>query len=420
MKGGIYQLKIYRFVFMDVKNILTGLFDRLSGLRAERPTAGTKFRLMGMVADIAEVAQTLQQEVLLRVSQEAALDVDVDVDFADLAEQVMSMELMPANAGLQEQTEQVNDALGALSAVLAQIDDQLSRRHKDEEYARVYEQEKRRYMNSGTPGRVRRTFDDWLYDVCTGVPNLEHINDYVTEKLVHMFEKGVFNAKVEHIQRATRYPAEFDFSQLDDDHKLRKTVHKHYSEFRKLVDYYDGYLVVDPVKVGRHFFASRHEENAKAHRSAFMKYMHKIELAQQERRKVLDAQADDGEEQNPQLNYFAPAKHLKMLLQEEWFEIHRTDKRYDQQWTDGFISALMKSDHKVYVATEWGRNRRQDYVRGCVLGLLKEGGVIKGSMDSIARSAGVCENYRTFSKYMGQCRQEPYADWVLEYIRLHQ
>ena len=404
---------------MDVKNILTGLFYRLSGLRAERPTAGTKFRLMGMVADIAEVAQTLQQEVLLRVSQEAALDVDVDVDFADLAEQVMSMELMPANAGLQEQTEQVNDALGALSAVLAQIDDQLSRRHKDEEYARVYEQEKRRYMNSGTPGRARRTFDDWLYDVCTGMPNLEHINDYVTEKLVHMFEKGVFNAKVEHIQRATRYPAEFDFSQLDDDHKLRKTVHKHYSEFRKLVDYYDGYLVVDPVKVGRHFFASRHEENAKAHRSAFMKYMHKIELAQQERRKLLDAQAGDGEEQNPQLNYFAPALHLKMLLQEEWFEIHRTDKRYDRQWTDGFIGALMKSEHRVYIATEWGRDKRQDYVRGCVLGLLKEGGVIKGSMDSIARSAGVCENYRTFSKYMGQCRQEPYADWVLEYIRLH-
>jgi len=37
-------------------------------------------------------------------------------------------------------------------------------------------------------------------------------------------------------------------------------------------------------------------------------------------------------------------------------------------------------------------------------------------MDSIARSANVCDNYRTFSKYMGQCRQEPYADWVLEYV----
>ena len=48
---------------MDVKNILTGLFDRLSGLRVERPTAGTKFRLMGMVADIAEVAQACVEHV---------------------------------------------------------------------------------------------------------------------------------------------------------------------------------------------------------------------------------------------------------------------------------------------------------------------------------------------------------------------
>ncbi len=129
---------------MEVKNILTGLFDRLSGLRVERPTAGTKYRLMGMVADIAEVTQTLQQEVVQRVSQEAALDVDVDTDFAELAEQVMSAELMPLTPDLQEQTEQVNDALGALSGLLTQIDQQLSRRHKDEEYARVYEQEKRR------------------------------------------------------------------------------------------------------------------------------------------------------------------------------------------------------------------------------------------------------------------------------------
>ena len=98
---------------MDVKNILTGLFDRLSGLRVERPTAGTKFRLMGMVADIAEVTQTLQQEVLQRVSQEAVLDVDVDTDFAELAEQVMSAELMPLSPDLQEQTELACDGISA-------------------------------------------------------------------------------------------------------------------------------------------------------------------------------------------------------------------------------------------------------------------------------------------------------------------
>ena len=271
---------------MDCKIILTGVAERLSGLREERLSAGTRYRLMGVVADIAEVTEALSEQVLERVRQEAALDVDVDVDFDVLAEEVLSWELVLPGGGLEELTQQVNDALGGLNDVLTQISIQLERRHKDEAYARLYDQEKRRYLNSGTSRRVRQTFDEWLYDVCNGSPSMDDINDYVTEKLVHMFEKGVFNTKVEHIRRATRYPAEFDFSLLDDDHKLKKSIHKHYSELRKLVDYSDGCLVVNPVKVGRHFYTNRKEENAKAHRNAFLKYMYKIDLAQQWRQKL--------------------------------------------------------------------------------------------------------------------------------------
>ena len=271
---------------MDCKIILTGVAERLSGLREERLSAGTRYRLMGVVADIAEVTEALSEQVLERVRQEAALDVDVDVDFDVLAEEVLSWELVVPGGGLEDLTQQVNDALGGLNDVLAQISIQLERRHKDEAYARLYDQEKRRYLNSGTSRRVRQTFDEWLYDVCNGSPSMDDINDYVTEKLVHMFEKGVFNTKVEHIRRATRYPAEFDFSLLDDDHKLKKSIHKHYSELRKLVDYSDGCLVVNPVKVGRHFYTNRKEENAKAHRNAFLKYMYKIDLAQQWRQKL--------------------------------------------------------------------------------------------------------------------------------------
>ena len=402
---------------IDYKTLLTDLFEKIARMRVETLSAGTKYRLMGLTADITEVAEIFTSEVLERAKQEALLDADLDIDYDAMAEEVLAQE--PENYTAEPTLLcNLNEALGVLSDVLTQIASQLDRRHKDEEYARLYEQEKRRYLNSGTPRRVRHNFDEWLYDVCNGAPSMEDINDYITEKLVYMFEKGVFNTKVEHIQRAARYPAEFVFSLLDDDHKLKKTVHKHYSELRKLVDYNDGLLVVDTVKVGRHFYTNRKEENAKVHRNAFLKYLHKIDLAQQERKKLLEAQSED-EQQNTQLNYFAPTKHLKALLQEEWFEIHRTDKCYDHRWTDDFVSQLMKSEHKDYIATEWGHDKRQDYVRGCVLGMLKEGGVIKGSMDSIARSAGVCDNYRTFSKYMGQCRQEPYADWVSEYIKLH-
>ena len=405
---------------MDYKILLTGIFDKLSGLKEERPTAGTKYRLMGLVADIAEVAQTLQQEVLQRVSQEAVLDADVDIDYEEMSEQVKATGLEQREGldeAVSEQIRLANEGLLMLGDLLAQIDGQLKRRHKDEEYARLYDQEKRRYLNSGTSGRARRTFEEWLYDVCYGSPSVDDFNDYVTEKLVHMFEKGVFDTKVEHVQRAKRYPGEFDFEQLDDERKIKKTIYKHYAVLRKLVDFRDGYLVVNATRVGQHFFASRKDENARALRNAFLKYMHKIDLAQQERRKQLETETGINDTSETTLNYFAPAKNLKTLLQEEWFEIHRIDKRYDQNWTDGFVNALMKSEHRDYIASEWSRDKRQDYIRGCMLGLLKEGGVIKGSMDSIARSTGVCENYRTFSKYMGQCRQEPYADWVLDYIK---
>ena len=276
----------------NYKEILSDLFEKTAKQRSEKTSAGTKFRLAGLVADINEVSDALQQEVLQRVKQEAVLDADVDINYAEISEQMMEQGLQTADDDLQEQTMQVNDALHNLGDVLGQIDAQLGRHHKDEEYERLYEQEKRRYLSSGTPRRVRQTFDDWLYNVCYGTPSLEDVNDYVTEKLVHMFEKGVFNTKVEHIQRATRYPGEFDFSLLDDDHKLKKTVHKHYSAFRKLVDFRDGFLVVNAARVGLFFFANRHEENAKSHRNAFLKYMHKISLAQEEYKKLQEADVE--------------------------------------------------------------------------------------------------------------------------------
>ena len=75
-------------------------------------------------------------------------------------------------------------------------------------------------------------------------------------------------------------------------HGARHGVLKHYSEFRKMVDYCGGCLVVNAVKVGRHFYMNRKEENAKGHRNAFLKYMHKISLAQEEYKKLQEAQTE--------------------------------------------------------------------------------------------------------------------------------
>ena len=435
---------------MDLNSILTGLFEKLSGFSKERPHAGQKYRLMGITAEYVNVIRRLRTEVLTRVSQEATIVVDIDIDFSEMAERVLQAEL-PGNLegwqsdktltevlvetevmgrldandaeaitsafaamdslSMPELVQVVNETLGELNSVLLQIDAQLKRHHSKEEYARLYEAEKRRYMNSGTPGRVRQAFDEWM-EVCDWTPTLEDISDYRLEKVLHLFEKN--GVKADHVHRAKHYKDEIDFEQLDDETQ-RKSAYRHYAALRQMTDWTDGCLVAIPYKIGQTFFLERHEENAKARRGVLLRYLHKIHLAQQELRKLQEAERG-GEGADGQLNYFAPEKNLKVLLSEEWFEIHRTDRQYDHRWTNDFVNALMASEHRDYIATEWGKNKRQDYIRGCVLGLLKEGGVIKGSMDSIARSAGVCDNYRTFSKYMGQCRQEPFAEWILDYI----
>ena len=77
------------------------------------------------------------------------------------------------------------------------------------------------------------------------------------------------------------------------DAEKKKLIYKNYAALRKLVDWQDGYLVVDKARIGQHFFACRHEENAKTHRSTLLKYLHKIDLAQQERKKQMEAQSED-------------------------------------------------------------------------------------------------------------------------------
>jgi len=427
---------------MDVNNILTRLFERLAGYREERPSAGTRFRLMGLAADIIEVTETLQREVLEVVSHEAVLDADADTDFAALSVKVLTMELEEkegADDAIREHTQLANDALGELSNTLGRIDRQLKRHHKDEEYVRLYEGEKRRYMNSGSSGRARQKFEEWK-DFEGRRLQQDRIADYVVEKLLHMFEKGALAAGVEHIQRARRYPGEVDFDQVEISQKLSKTIHHHYDALRRIVDYKDGCLVVDPVQAGKYFYLNRHEDNAKTHRSAFLNYMYKIELAQAELRRLQEEMHRLEEEaalraaeaakrrskggwrqasSTEPLNYFAPTKNLQELLRQPWFKALRSNERYNQQWTDDFVSALMASEYKDGIAQDWaiqGKRRKVTQIKGYIVGLLSDAGVLKGSYDSIAAQIGLTDDPRSFSRYMSQGKKQPFAEWVSDYV----
>ena len=278
-----------------IQNIVLDLINKLSKYREEkRPTAGTKYRLLGLEADIWEVMNILKEGLQQHVDTWAYLNDDEDIDFLELSNQISSLEL-DENDDLEEdiykKTMFVNDNLGFLEGLLKDCDEKMRHRPSDENCERIYEREKLYFMRSEFGIKIRNTFKDWMLDVCNGHPQLDNLEDYRIEKLLKMFDKGVLSSRVEHIHRIRHYNAEIDFFQIDAGHDL-KTVLKQYTALRQLVDFRDGCLIVDSVRVGRHFYVYRHEMNAKANRLEFLKYMYKIELAQEEYCRLVAAQAE--------------------------------------------------------------------------------------------------------------------------------
>ena len=119
------------------------------------------------------------------------------------------------------------------------------------------------------------------------------------------------------------------------------------------------------------------------------------------------------------LNYFAPTKNLQELLKMGWLKELRTKEEYDEQWTDNFIAGLMGSEWKDNIARDWaikGKREKKTQIKGHIIGLLVDAGVIKGSYQSVAAQAGVTDNDRTFARYMGEGKKQPFSGWVEEYV----
>lgn len=124
---------------------------------------------------------------------------------------------------------------------------------------------------------------------------------------------------------------------------------------------------------------------------------------------------ENAEPVEEELNYEAPKINLQQLLKQPWFAEVRSEEKYDSKWTDAFVDALMGSEYGEALAREWNNDGRLDrctQIKGYLLGLLKDAGVLKGSYDAIAEKANLMDNPRSFSRYMANGKKQPYAQWV--------
>lgn len=138
------------------------------------------------------------------------------------------------------------------------------------------------------------------------------------------------------------------------------------------------------------------------------------------------------EKKDDEPNYFAPTINIQTLLKKPWFTEFRSDKKYNEKWTDTFVDDLMHSDHKNYIAKAWalqGKLDQKTKLKAYVVGSLREAGVLEGACLAIAKeyfdvpndpkNKEAATKANTFSNYMGHCQDTDFHLWVLDYVKYH-
>lgn len=270
----------------DYNKILTGLIEQIPGLNKARPSAGRLHLVLYYSIDTGELVDGLTQDVLTRVSREIVLDADEGIDYAALAEELqplLPVELKSPTADEADALREFNDKLDKLLDTLLGIADELVRHRKDDEYVRLYEAELRTFTRNGGVRRARLDYQEWKEKECLGSPSMEELEEYRADKLLCMFEAGVFEERVSRMGKTRRVNGEVVFDGVIERHKIAPDdVWKNYRCLLRLFDYVDGMLVVKPKQVGNHFYANREEKNARQKRMAILKYKQKVELSQQD------------------------------------------------------------------------------------------------------------------------------------------
>ena len=116
-------------------------------------------------------------------------------------------------------------------------------------------------------------------------------------------------------------------------------------------------------------------------------------------------------------NYFAIYINLLKMFEEPWFKEFRSDKKYSLKWMEQFLDNLLRSEYRDEIADEW--KNKSLLVKGCIIGCMKEAGIIRGSDLSIATAIinGDEKDNKTFAIYMGKGKKRSFCKWICEYLR---
>ena len=120
-------------------------------------------------------------------------------------------------------------------------------------------------------------------------------------------------------------------------------------------------------------------------------------------------------------NRFAPAKHMKVTLQNaKWFKTLRSDQKYNHQWIEHFIDDLFASEWGDELVLEWNSSKKHVAFEAGIVGCLAQAGVITGKSKYAMADVIIPSDKKkahTYGDYMGRGQKKDYAQWICDYVK---
>ena len=120
-------------------------------------------------------------------------------------------------------------------------------------------------------------------------------------------------------------------------------------------------------------------------------------------------------------NRFAPAKHMKVTLQNaKWFKTLRSDQKYNHQWIEQFVDDLFASEWGDELVLEWNSSKKHVAFEAGIVGCLAQAGVITGKSKYAMADVIIPSDKKkahTYGDYMGRGQKKDYAQWICDYVK---
>ena len=316
----------------------------------------------------------------------------------------------------------LNESIVSLRENLLHIHACISKhRINSDESEELYRHERKVFIK-GYERRVIEEFEDWKENSCDGNEVVIKRNlkgKYCTEMLTFFMSEFLaprISAQTE--TDTTEFDAEFDELRFFNvPHNIDSKAH--YSALREIFDYKDGIVVPKKDNIGKYFFKHRKEVDAKQ-RIALFAFIKMIELIEEEKKPK--AMVDEV------VNY----EGIKVAMLRTYFPkcTSALTQKYNAEWLDSYMTALMDSKHKDVIAAEWNYATTRKQVYCAILGALKDKGVFKITYAALARmiydgniedetnekkKKQMIKDLRTLEKYMGNGKKHVIGKWTANY-----